>query len=641
MRRALAWVGPCLLAAFASQPAHARTDGWDAVVDLDRETSCRAIAAALEPLVTGKTPTAFIKITGSLAGEADEIGVPVRYRSGGGKPGPAHEAPVQTCLPLIPAKNAGYANGAPVADGSSLNGVVARIHFENVQLTVSCQRAQSRDFVALFLGAGWLAGYESGSREYAGGTISGGVVLSGLLRVRFEGDCDGGRAAGIAPELNPNRFLSARGTSRLVMFVNGLMRSDLTKLTLDASGWPARDHDDLCIVHHHAWGVRVQGIRCGEFGGGGILAYGSADSSYRDVYITASAGAGVYLGDPSHGASISSFQPASGLCIGDDGNAQDGEETCGGFIDHALTSLELSGIVEGNAGGNVLAFGAADRVRLDFRGESAVSCRTADCSGADDQPMHGPNLGLFGGRCHGGARAGMPGFVDSVFAGPPRDDCPGGRLLTPPTRMGGGSLTVTGEIGGDRGFDGAKPREPDWNGIDVGAGFLSGVVRLPASVGASDVGCEAGCDDRSLDLEATALLGADSDARGLVDLTGYRRIDPASAIGPYPFVRHDGERWTQWRAGGRVPAPAAGGRRNAWILHALRGGAAGCSIRVDDGTLGLALHELRAMTETGDGSRILYVGRAPRAVVRPWLTAAGCSAAKAAGGEAQFIPSGD
>ncbi len=217
-----------LLAAFVllnSAPASARTDGWDAVIDLDRETSCRPIVAALQPLLEGKASTRFVKVTGSLTGTADAISVPVLYRTGGARPGPPTESPIRACIPLIPTTRAGYFRGAPVADGSPLNGVLARIHFENVELRVRCEQGQSRDFVALFLGGGWLAGFENGSHEYAGGTISGGVVLSGLLRVQFEGDCDGGLRAGSPPQLRPRSFLSERGTARAVMFVNGLMRS--------------------------------------------------------------------------------------------------------------------------------------------------------------------------------------------------------------------------------------------------------------------------------------------------------------------------------------------------------------------------------------------------------------------------------
>jgi hypothetical protein len=629
-----------LVAALAASAAHARTDGWDAVVDLDRDGSCRGIAAALQPLLEGKTASRFVKVVGSLDGNADAIGVPVLYRSGGAKPGPALEAPVRACVPLIPTTRAGYFRGAPVADGSALGGVTARIHFENVELRVRCG-AQTRDFVALWLGAGWLAGYEAGSQEYAGGTISGGVVLSGLLRVRFEGDCDGGRRLGTAPALRPRSFLSERGTARAVAFVNGLLRSDLTKLTLDATGWPAQDADDVCIVHHHTWGLRAQGVRCSDFGAGGLLVYGSADASYRDVYVTASAAAGVYLGEPEHGAAISSFAPASGECVGNDGEGRDGTERCGEFVDASLTSLELTGIVEGNAGGNVLAFGSLDRVRLDFRGENGAGCTTARCDGRGDRPLRGPSLGLFGGRCDGGARAGLAGFVDSVFSGTPRDDCPGGTLRVPASRMPIGVLTVTGEVGGDRGFDGANAAEPDWNGIDVGPGFTSGTVRLAATLGASDVGCAGECDDRRHDGRWLALLGADSEARGTIDLTGYHRAHGRTVIGPYPFVRHDGERWLPWRPGAGLVGPRRGA--GGWIAHALLASGSACALELAEGAQP-ARSPLAAMSAAAApaGARLVYVGRdlagGGGRAIRP---APGCADAGRAVGELQLIPDGD
>jgi hypothetical protein len=624
-RAFLAFALALALAGDASAAA-ARTDGWDAIVDLDHESSCRPIAAALQPLLEGKASTRFVKVTGSLTGTADAIGVPLLYRAGGARPGPAVEARIRTCLPLIPTTRAGYSRGAPVADGSSLYGVLARIHFENVELRVRCEGGQSRDFVALWLGAGWLAGYERGSREYAGGMISSGVVLSGFLRVQFEGDCDGGRRERVAPALRPRSFLSDGGTARAVLFANGLMRSDLTKLTLDATGWPAADADDVCIVHHHSWGVRAQGLRCAYFGGGGLLAYGDSDSSYRDVYVTASGGAGVYLGDPSHGASISSF--AAEPCVGDDGDGRDGAETCGAFVDALLASFQVTGIVEGNSGGNVLAFGPVDRVRIDVRGEMLVRCSNTRCDGRGDRPLRAPSLGLFGGLCEGGARDGLPGFVDSVFSGPPRDDCPGGRLRLPESKIANGLLRVTGEIGGDRGFDGANAGEPDWNGIDVGAGFRSGVVQLAASVGASDVGCEGGCDDRSLDPHWLALLGADSHASGTLDLTGYARSHPRTVIGPYPFVRHDGERWVPWRSSGAIAALAAAG---SYIAHLARVPDASCEIEWRAGAAS-APTPVRALATRGGATR--YVGKL--AAKGAELVGRGCQS-----GQVQLLPAGD
>ncbi|MBM4384839.1 MAG: hypothetical protein FJ091_15915 [Deltaproteobacteria bacterium] len=605
----------------------AREDGWDAVVDLDRETSCRPIVAALQPLLEGSASSRFVKVTGSLTGSADALGVPVLYRTGGARPGPPLESKIRACVPLIPTTRAKFFRGAPVADGSSLSGAFARIHFENVELRVRCEGGQSRDFVALFLGAGWLAGYEAGSHEYAGGTISGGVQLSGFLRVHFEGDCDGGQRAGVAPELRPETLLSQRGTGRTVMFVNGLMRSDLTKLTLDATGWPARDHDDTCVIHHHSWGVRVQGLRCGEFGGGGVLALGSADSSYRDVYVTANAGPGIAFGTPARGGAISSFA-AGGACVGDDGDARDGVETCGTFVDSGLSSLQLSGVVEGNAGGNLLVFGTVDRVRVDFRGEGGAHCSTPRCDARGDRPMRAPNLGLFGGVCVGGARDGLPGFVDSVFAGPPRNDCPGGRLAIPETKFPIGTLRVTGEVGGDRGFDGAHEAEPDWNGIDLGAGFRSGSVRLAASVSASDVGCSEGCDDSRHDPRWLALLGADSDATGTLDLTGYARTHPRTVIGPYPFVRHDAERWTLWRAGASLLAPTAAGD---FIAHSARLPDPSCELewRADPAVAAVSLPKLATR-----GGTTRYVGRpVTNATV---LSGRGCQS-----GQVLLIPAGN
>lgn len=553
--------------ALAAAGASARVDGWDAVVDLSRADSCRPIAAALQPLLEGKVASRYVKVTGSLDGAADALGLPVLYRNGGARPGAALESRIRACVPLIPTRRAGYFRGSPVADGSSLAGITARLHFENVELSVRCEGGQSRDFVALFLGGGWLSGYEAGTREYAGGKISGGVVLSGFLRIRFVGDCDSGRRAGSVAELRPASLLTERGTGRVALFANGLMRSDLTKLTLDVSGGSAADSDDLCIVHHHTWGLRVQGVRCGELGGGALLAYGSSDSSYRDVYFTGNTGPGLALGDPGHGAAISSFDAGGDACVGDDGDARDGAETCGAFIDASLESLRVEGVVEGNSFGNALVFGATDRVQLDVRGEAALSCSRPDCTGRRDRPMRGPNLGLYGGRCAGGQRDSLAGFVDSVFSGPPRDDCPGGRLELPKTRSRRGSLQVVGEVGGDRGFDGANPGEPDWNGIDVGAGFLGGSVQLAASVYGSDVGCPDACDDRGLDPRRLALFGADGDARGVVDLTGYRRGHTLATVGPYPFVRHDGERWIPLEIGAEAAQPLPEGD---WIAHVAR-----------------------------------------------------------------------
>ena len=624
-----------------AEGALARTDGWDAVVNLDRELSCAPIAEALRPLLEGRVPSRYVKVTGSLAGDADAIGVPVLYRSGGLRPGAAREAPVRTCVPLIPTTRAGYLRGAPVADGSSLHGKSARLHFENVELTVRCGALQTGDFVGLWLGAGWLAGYREGSNEYAGGEISSGVVVSGLLRVRFEGDCDGGRRLGTAPALRPHSFLSERGTARAVIFVNGLMRADLTKLTLEASGWPAEDADDVCIVHHHSWGVRLQGVRCGEFGGGGLLAYGSADSSYRDVYFTGGAAAGVYLGEPEHGTSVSSFRPRSGACVGDDGNPRNGVERCGEFQDAALNSFQLSGIVEGNVAGNVLAFGALNRVRVDFRGEMASGCTTPSCDGPKDRPLRGPSLGLYGGRCEGGARDGLPGFVDSVFAGPPRQDCPGGTLRVPASRVRPGVLTVTGEVGGDRGFDGANPDEPDWNGIDVGAGFQSGVVRLAATIGGSDVGCTENCDDRRIDGRWLALLGADANARGTIDLTGYHRLHGGAAIGPYPFVRHDGERWVAWRAGVAPARPEGAGR--SWVAHAVRSSGEDCALELADESARPRARRLVPLSipATVLGARLLYAGRAVGGEALPVIRAGSCSSTRPPSGELQLVPSGE
>jgi hypothetical protein len=555
-----------LLGLFAiATAASARTDGWDAVVELDREFSCLPIAAALQPLLEGKTSTRFVKVIGSLAGSADEIGVPVLYRNGGKSPGAVREAPIRACVPLIPTKLAGYTQGAPVADGSSLLGTSARIHFENVSLTVRCSAGQSRDFVGLFLGAGWLAGYERGSSEYAGGMISSGLLITGNLRIRFADDCDAGRPDGILPALQTASFLTAKGTGRAAAFINGLMRSDLTKLTLDVSGWPGDDNDDLCVVHHHSWGVRFQGIRCGDLGAGGLLVYGTSDSSYRDVYFTGNTGPGLMLGDPINGGRISSFDGRGGACVGDDGDPRDGIETCGSFSDAVVESIRVDGIVEGNRYGNVLVFGDVDRVRLDVRAESSASCRTPDCSGAEEHPMRGPNIGLFGGRCEGGSRAGLAGFLAARAPGrAARTDCPGGELAIPKPTGRAGSITFTGEIGGDRGFDGANEIEPDWNGIDLGAGFRGGVVRLQAHVAPSDVGCTLGCDDSKLDARRLAILDADSSASGTVDLTGFRRMGNHGVVGRYPFVRHDGERWLIIRpnSGARALLP-----RGDWIVQ--------------------------------------------------------------------------
>ena len=73
-------VAYALLAALllsGASAAHARTEGWDAVVDLDRETSCRPIVAALQRLLESKVSSRFVKVTGSLTGTADAIAVGV------------------------------------------------------------------------------------------------------------------------------------------------------------------------------------------------------------------------------------------------------------------------------------------------------------------------------------------------------------------------------------------------------------------------------------------------------------------------------------------------------------------------------------------------------------------------------------
>jgi hypothetical protein len=288
----------------------------------------------------------------------------------------------------------------------------------------------------------------------------------------------------------------------------------------------------------------------------------------------------------------------------------------------------LSGIVEGNAGGNLLVFGAVDRVRVDFRGEGGSHCSGARCERPGDRPMRAPNLGLFGGECVGGARDGLPGFVDSVFAGAPRNDCPGGRLAIPETKFPIGSLLVTGEIGGDRGFDGANDAEPDWNGIDLGAGFRAGSVRLAASVSASDVGCSGECDDRRHDARWLALLGADSDASGTLDLTGYARSHARTVIGPYPFVRHDGERWVPWRSSGAIAALAAAG---SYIAHLARVPDASCEIewRADAAS---APTPVRALAARGGANR--YVGKL--AANSAELAGRGCQS-----GQVLLIPAGD
>ncbi len=514
-------------------------NGFDEVVDLGQATSCQPIVNALEAWNASTTTDHSVYIFGELNTTFAAAAVPIKYRTGGAVPGAATNTPLDACIPVVP--TTAYDSGSPVVDGSvGGGGRTLLIHFAFADFEfdsgvgTTCP-SQSRDFAWFVAGASWFNGYtEAGSREQKGGSVNG-VHVTGHFELVFDGDCDGNPARTEGTgwfEFSVSNVFTSSGTGVVGVLLNGMHRSRWSAfgnmVSSDNSDW-----DNHAWVHHHTWGFEMDGyLRTGGFSTD-ITFYGSSDSLYETGYLGSAVGAGINFGDPTNSTDVSSFDAGGGTCPNDDNVAP--AESCGVFVDSAVTGAEVKLLSEGHLWGNVRVFGPLQDVIVDARGESGGTGLRAD------------SFQLYCGKCTGGTRAGLPGCIDAGWQDftasghPTRNDCPGGTLGIAANAVPNMDVTFRRIMGNDKGFSGVnEPQSIDWNGVAIGEGFTEGAIRIRASIGRSHIGCTSGCadDDYTSGDGFDGVFLADDDATGMIDLTDWHLSSGATQIGYYPYVYH-------------------------------------------------------------------------------------------------------
>jgi len=394
------------------------------------------------------------------------------------------------CFGLIPTNT--IQAGSPVGDASGVSeNVRLTIHFEDVDIAYAPQKRGATAVIAQwgnFYQRGWASNNVKSKK--IDGWIQGGVRITGRLSITSRPTVREARPPRLmrglsAMPLNPSKI------STIGWFETGLLRADLSDLSLNLAG-SRSDPDDIGLIHHHGWGVYRGPMRVTGWGVG-LLFYGNSVGSIVNAYVSRN-NVGLALGDARVGGDV----VVSPRCLlgEEQSDLRHCERRAG-----AVSELTIrDSVVEGNSDGNLVIF-HADRISFD-----SVHFEMAK---TNSQKGHGILLG--GGVCaeHDSA--------EGQFCGSD-SDCRAGRCAALPNASLGTIRFLGGSIGGDRSSD-------DWDAVFLGPGVKplrkNSSIRFETRVGKSDTNrrkdLASSCGSPGVRCEP---FGFHQDAKMIVDLTG-------------------------------------------------------------------------------------------------------------------------
>lgn len=414
-------------------------NSFDQIININNDTNaCSTIMAALKTYNDTSETTPMIYITGTASIDETDFH---RAQYKDLTTLSTNNAPWKYCFGEIPAST--FSGDYPIADGTNNSNNLSRgrIHFENVELNVSCT-GQTLPMVVYQMGDAWLGGRDSGEESVFSGGVTQGPQLSGNLSIRYTADCDGSFAAGRVVERSTSALFS-QATTMVAVWMNGVQRRDMRSLHLNLVG-TSGDNDDIGILHDGLSSSNEWGYTSISQFGIGVMVAGPVISSFNGGYWSGN-DYGLLLGDPLNaGDNIAADTCVAGTSTGD----------CGVY-GTALNHPRFNNIViEGNNYTEVAM----------FEGGTAVTFNSTHIESVSNPSGHGVIVGA--GICQGGTRDQQMGAT--------ADDCPSGtfsRASAYPTGSCAGSARSFSAIRFNGGYvpgDKGAVSTPDWGGLMIG-----------------------------------------------------------------------------------------------------------------------------------------------------------------------------